>query len=62
VKAKYLWWVAGAVAAYIVYETWIVPAHAAAQPDGVSPLPSAGATPNADMGGLNFGALDPSTW
>jgi hypothetical protein len=59
-KTKYLWWIGGAIAAYIVYETFIVPSTANAA--GVSPLPSAGATPNADMGGLNFGILDPSSW
>jgi hypothetical protein len=66
VKAQYLWWVAGAVVAYIVYETWI---HPAAASNGIQ-LPTAGSPAtsqfnpdaNQDMGGADFGVLDPSNW
>jgi hypothetical protein len=66
VKTQYVYWIVGAVVAYIVYETWIHPAAAAAGvslPTAGSPaLPGQNPDANADMGGVDFGVLDPSNW
>jgi len=60
-KMKYLYWLGGAVVAYIVYETWIQPATQGPTL-GSATTPTANPDANADMGGVDFGVLDPSNW